>query len=97
VAIKSTLQNKVLEEENKTLMLDGTRSIEEQIKNLNFDKLNLDKTNLDTQVKMKQQRAPKRKLSNAYKLQILNALDACKKSYSQIMLLRILTQFKYHC
>jgi transposase len=88
VSIKSTFQNKVLEVANKTFRLDGTKSIEEQIKNLNFDTLNLGTTNLDTQVKMKQQRAPKRKFSNAYKLQILNALDACKNGNERVALLR---------
>ena len=88
MSIKSTFQNKVLEVANKTFRLDGTKSIEEQIKNLNFDTLNLGTTNLDTQVKMKQQRAPKRKFSNAYKLQILNALDACKNGNERVALLR---------
>jgi transposase len=83
MSIKSTFQNKALEVENKTLRLDGTKPIEEQIKNLNLDTLNL-----DTQVKMKQQKAPKRKFSNAYKLQLLNALDACKNSNERVALLR---------
>ena len=85
---KSTLQDKALEVENKTFKLDGTKSIEEQIKNINFDTLSFDTPNLDTQVKMKQQRAPKRKFSNAYKLQILNALDACKNGNERVALLR---------
>ena len=78
MSTKSTFQSKVLEVENKTLRLDGTKPIEEQIKNLNFD----------TQVKMKKQRAPKRKFSNAYKLQILNALDACKNGNERVAFLR---------
>ena len=85
---KSTFQSKVLEIGNKTLRLDRTKSIEEQIKNLNFDTLNLGTTSLDTQVKMTQQRAPKRKFSNAYKLQILNALDTCKNGNERVALLR---------
>lgn len=85
---KSTFQDKVLEVGNKTLRLDGTKSIGEQIKNINFDTLSSDTSNLDPQVKMKQQRAPKRKFSNAYKLQILNALDACKNSNERVALLR---------
>jgi transposase len=62
----------------QTIKLDGDKSIENQIKNLNFD----------TQVKAKKQRAPKRKFSNAYKLQILNALDACKNGDERATLLR---------
>jgi transposase len=62
----------------QSIKLDGTKSIEEQIKNLNFD----------TQIKAKEQRAPKRKFSNAYKLQILNALDACKQGEERAALLR---------
>jgi hypothetical protein len=88
VITKNTFQSRVLEIGNKTLRLDGTKSIEEQIKNLNPDTLNLGTTNLDTQVKMKQQRAPRRKFSNAYKLQILNALEACKNSNERVALLR---------
>jgi transposase-like protein len=88
VSIKSTFQSKVLEVGNKTFRLDGTKSIEEQIKNFNFDTLNLGTANLDTQVKMKQQKAPRRKFSNAYKLQILNALDACKNGNERVALLR---------
>ena len=44
--------------------------------------------NLDTQIKVKKQRAPKRKFSSAYKLQILNAVDACKDSADRGALLR---------
>jgi transposase len=88
MSIKSTFQNKVLEVENKTLRLDGTQSIEEQIKNINPDTLNSSTTNLDTQVKMQQQKAPKRKFSNAYKFQLLKALDACKNSNERGALLR---------
>jgi hypothetical protein len=88
VSTKSTFQSKVLEVGDETLKLDGTKSINEQIKNINFDTLSFDTPNLDTQVKMKQQRAPKRKFSNAYKLQILNALDACKNSNERVALLR---------
>ena len=62
----------------QTIKLDRNKSIEDQIKNLN----------LDTQVKVKKQRAPKRKFSNAYKLQILNALDACKNGDERGALLR---------
>ncbi len=87
MSTKSTDQSK-LKTGTKTLRLDGTKSIEEQIKNINFDTLNLDTPNLDTQVKMKQQRAPKRKFSNAYKLQIINALAACKNSNERVALLR---------
>lgn len=85
---KSTLQDKVLEIGNKTLRLDGTKSLGEQIINLDFDTLNPGTTNLDTQVKMKQQRAPRRKFSKAYKLQILDALDACKNVNGRVTLLR---------
>lgn len=89
MSTKSTFQSKVLEAGTKTLRLDGTNSIEEQIKNLDFDRLNFDeKASVDTQVKMKHQRAPKRKFSNAYKLQILNALDGCKNSNDRVALLR---------
>ena len=88
MSIKSTFQGKVLDIGNKPLSLDGTKSIEKQIKNLNFDTLSFDISNLDPQVKMKQQRAPKRKFSNAYKLQILNALDACKNGNERVALLR---------
>jgi transposase len=88
VSTKNTFQEKVLEVGSKTLRLDRTKSIEEQIKNINFDTLSFDKAKLDTQVKIKQQRAPRRKFSNAYKLQILNALDACKNSNERVALLR---------
>src|SRR5262245_37611729 len=88
MSIKSTFQSKALEAENKTLKLDRTKSIEEQIKNINFDALNSSTSNLDTQVKMKQQKAPKRKFSNAYKLQLLNALGACKNGNERVALLR---------
>ena len=88
MSTKNTFQDKALGIGNKTLRLDGTKSIEEQIKNLNFDTLNFETSKLDTQVKMKQQRAPKRKFSNTYKLQILNALDACKNSNERAALLR---------
>jgi len=88
VNTKNTFLDKALEVGNKTLRLDGTKSIEEQIKNINFDTLSFDTANLDTQVKMKQQRAPKRKFSNTYKLQILNALDACKNRDERAALLR---------
>jgi len=88
VSIKNTFQDKILEIGNKTLSLDGTKSIEKQIKNINFDTLSFDISNLDPQVKMKQQRAPRRKFSHAYKLQILNALDACKNSNERVALLR---------
>lgn len=76
-------QSKPLEVGNRMIKLDGNKSIEEQIKNLN-----LDAPNFDTQVKAKKQRAPKRKFSNAYKLQILNALDACKTGEDRAALLR---------
>ena len=70
---------KVLQIGNEqTINLDGNKSIENQIKNLNFD----------TQVKEKKQKAPKRKFSNAYKLQILNALDVCKNGDERAALLR---------
>ena len=88
MSTKNTFQDKALGIGNKTLRPDGTKSIEEQIKNLNFDTLSFDTSNLDTQVKMKQQRAARRKFSNAYKLQILNALDACKHSNERVALLR---------
>ena len=39
-------------------------------------------------VKAKKQRAPKRQFSNTYKLQILNALDACKTGEERAALLR---------
>src|SRR5690606_21608868 len=61
-----------------TIMLDEKKSIEEQTKNLN----------LDTQVKAKKQKASRRKFSNAYKLQILNALDTCKNGSERAALLR---------
>lgn len=80
---KSTFQSKVLAVRNKTLRPEGTKPNEEQIKNLNLETLNL-----DTQVKAKKERAPKRKFSNAYKLQILNAIDACKKGDERAALLR---------
>ncbi len=87
MSTKSTLQ-KVVDDQNSlqignkpTIQLDGTKSIEEQIKNLNFD-------TFDTQVKAKKQKAPKRQFSNAYKWQILNAFDACKNSHERAALLR---------
>jgi hypothetical protein len=52
VIIKNTFQSKILETGNKTLKLDGTKSIEEQIKSLNLDTLSFDTSKLDTQVKM---------------------------------------------
>jgi hypothetical protein len=73
---------------NKAVTLDTTKSIEEQIKKFNFDTLSFNTFTPDTQVKMKQQRAPKRKFSQAYKLQILNALDACKDGNERAALLR---------
>jgi transposase len=85
---KNTFQSKTLEAGNKTLTLDATKSIEEQIKKFNFDTLSFDKPTPDTQVKMKQQRAPKRKFSQAYKLQMLSALDACKNGEERAALLR---------
>ncbi len=88
MSTKNTFQSKALVIGNKPLRLDGTKSIEEQIKNINFDTLGFGTPNLDTQVKMKQQRAPKRQFSNAYKLQILNALDACKNRDERAALLR---------
>lgn len=70
---------KVLQIGNEqTIKLAGNKSIEDQIKNLGFD----------PQVKVKQQKAPRRKFSNAYKLQILNALDACKNGDERGALLR---------
>jgi transposase len=76
---KVTDDQKVLEIGNEqTIKLDGNKSIENQIKNLNFD----------TQVKVTKQKAPKRKFSNAYKLQILNALDVCKNGDERAALLR---------
>ena len=39
-------------------------------------------------MKVKKQKAPKRKFSNAYKLQVLNALDACKNGDERAALLR---------
>lgn len=84
MSTKGTIQEvianqKVLEIGNEqTIKLDENKTIEGQIKNLNFD----------TQVKVKKQRAPKRKFSNAYKLQILNALDACKNGDERASLLR---------
>lgn len=80
---KSTLQEtredqKLLQIGNReTIKLEASKSIEAQINNLNFD----------TQVKAKN-RAPKRKFSHAYKLQILNALDACKNGNERAALLR---------
>jgi hypothetical protein len=73
---------------NKAVTLDTTKSIEEQIKKFNFDTLSFNTFTPDTQVKMKQQRAPKRKFSQAYKLQMLNALDACKSADERAALLR---------
>lgn len=70
---------KVLEVGNEpATKLDENKSIEDQRKNLNFD----------TQVKARKQQAPKRKFSNAYKLQILNTLDACKNGGERAALLR---------
>jgi transposase len=81
--------NKMIDDAGtKTIILDPNKSIEEQIKNINFDMLSVDTSKLDTQVKMKQQRAPKRKFSNTYKLQILNLLDACKTGEERSILLR---------
>lgn len=78
--IQTVIENqKLLQIGNEqSIKLDSTKSIEEQIKNLSFD----------TQVKAKKQRAAKRKFSNAYKFQILNALDACKNSGERAALLR---------
>lgn len=81
-------QNKALEVGTKTLKLDGKKSIEEQIKNFNFDTIDSDINTPDTQVKMKQQRAAKRKFSNSYKLHILNTLEACKTGSERAALLR---------
>jgi transposase len=83
MATKSTLQEtrddqNLLQIGNKeTIKLNASKSIEAQINNLNFD----------TQVKAKN-RTPKRKFSHAYKLQILNALDACKNGNERAALLR---------
>ena len=44
--------------------------------------------NVDVQVTAKKQRAPKRTFSSAYKLQILNALDACNTASERAALLR---------
>jgi len=84
MSTKTTIQKaingrKLLQIGNEqTIKLDGNKSIEDQIKNLN----------IDAQVKTKKERAQKRKFSNAYKLQILNALDACKNGDERAALLR---------
>ena len=44
--------------------------------------------NQDVQVRVKQQRAPRRSFSKAYKLQILNAFDACQTASERGALLR---------
>ena len=75
---KTVDDQKSLQIGTKQIKLDGNKSIEDQINTLNFD----------TQVKAKKQIAPKRKFSNAYKLQILNSLDACKNSIERVALLR---------
>lgn len=93
MSIKSTLQelrdNKQLLqkiENGETIKLDPNRSIEAQVNNI-LDNLN-NNPNFDTQVKVKKNKAPKRKFSNAYKLQILNTLDACKDGHERAALLR---------
>jgi transposase len=70
----------------ETIKLDPNRSIEAQVNNI-IDNLK-NNPNFDTQVKVKKNKAPKRKFSNAYKLQILNTLDACKDSHERAALLR---------
>lgn len=76
---EALFESKSLEVANMaTIKLDKNSSIEEQIKNFTFD----------TQVKATKQKAPKRKFSNSYKLQILNAFDACKNSHERAALLR---------
>jgi len=74
--------------QDKALEANTNQSIKEQINNFNFDTLSFDRQPPDTQVKMKQQRAPKRKFTNTYKLQILNEFDACKNSEERGTLLR---------
>ena len=44
--------------------------------------------NQDVQVRVKQQRAPRRSFSKAYKLQIMNAFDACQTASERGALLR---------
>ena len=77
--------SRILEGGTKTIKLDPNKSIEEQVKKIDLEARNFD---FDSQVKVKKQRAPKRKFSNAYKLQILNALDACKTGEERAALLR---------
>lgn len=75
---ETRFDQKILEIGNRTIKLDATKSIEDQINNIKCD----------TQVKVKKNKSPKRKFSNAYKLQILHALDACKNSSERVALLR---------
>jgi transposase len=67
----------------KTIQLDENRSIQEQLKNLEVETVDY-----DSQVKVQKNRAARRKFSSAYKLQILNALDACKNGEERASLLR---------
>lgn len=72
-----------LEAKINTIMLDENTSIADQIRNINVNA-----TDFDSQIKVKKNRAPKRKFSNSYKLQILKAFDACKDGDERGALLR---------
>src|SRR3990167_6926709 len=69
--------------ETKTITLDESKPFAEQIRNIA-----LDAADFDTQIKAQKSKSPRRQFSNAYKLQILNALDACKTGAERGALLR---------
>lgn len=78
-------KRKVLEVDTKTITLDPNKPIQEQVIKIDNEWRN---SNFNPQVKMEKQRAPKRKFSHAYKLQVLNTLDACKTAEERAALLR---------
>lgn len=78
---ESTLQTEV----NGSELLSNQKLDREEKNKKKFETVNL---NIDTQVKINKQRAPKRTFSNAYKLQILNAIDACTTATERAALLR---------